>query len=206
MIQVSVEKAVQDLRREFRDLTNDEFQIGVARSINHTLAKVKTASNREIRTIYNIQAKHVNKALTIRKANKAQQYGFVIASGLPIPLSAFKPSQNATGVSVMIKKGNRQQINSAFIGSMSSGHTGVFARGAYESRDFRFRHKRLMPSGGYRQVGERYQPVNNDLSINELSTLSIPKAFSNQTILRNLTTKIQEDFPTRLVHELSRLR
>lgn len=207
MIEINVEQAVKTMRREFRDLTNDEFSTGVSRAINHTLAKTKTASSKEIRALYAIPAKHVSQALTVRKANRVQMTGFVIAQGRPIPLKVFKPRRAKEGVSVLIKKGSRQIVRGAFIASMGSGHEGVFARGKYGSGgSFNYRRKRIRPAGGYALKNGRYQPINNDLSISELNTVSVPKAFANNVVLNNLKRHIEEEFPKRMMHELSRIR
>lgn len=206
MISVSVEQAVKDMRREFKDLTNQEFNTGVARAINHSIAKAKTASNREIRTIYNISAKDVNAAMRLKKASRAELYALLIAQGKPIPLKKFKPVQTTEGVSVMVKKGKRQTINSAFLATMNSGHTGIFARGSYKQGGYQFRHKRITPAGGYKQVGSRWQPINNDKPINTLTTTSVPLMLSQKIVLNALSKRISEDFPNRLVHELARIR
>jgi hypothetical protein len=206
MVKVSVEDAVKSIRREFRDLTDAEFNLGVARAINHTLAKVRTASSKEIRQVYNISAKDIRQALTIKRASSNQPYGFVIASGKPIPLKQFKPRQTKDGVSVIIKKGNRQVIKSAFLATMGSGHQAAFARGQYGSGSFAFRRKRLRKAGGYSLKGNRYQPNTNDLSITELTTISTPLAFANSVVLNNLAKKVEDEFPARMVHELGRIR
>jgi hypothetical protein len=206
MMNISVEDAIRTIRREFRDLTNDEFNSGIARAINHTLGKAKTNASREIRQVYNLSAKDVGKSLTIKSAYRNKLWGFIVSSSGPIPLSKFKPIATKTGVSVMIRKGSRQQIHGAFMPAMASGHSGVFARGVYGSSEFKFRHRRTRTAGGYKVVNGRYQPVENDLEINELSTLSIPKAFSNAVVLRQIKTKIEDDFPSRMIHELQRLR
>ena len=206
MVKVSVEEAVQAIRKEFKDLTNDEFKLGVARAINHTLAKVRTASSKEIRQVYNISAKDVRTALSITKASRSNQYGFVIAKGKPIPLKSFKPRQTSQGVSISIKKGNRNLIRSAFLATMKSGHQGVFARGQYGSGTFAFRRKRLKTAGGYSLKGNKYQPNNNDLNITEMTTVSVPKSFMNSAVLNNLATKIEQEFPSRMMHELTRIR
>lgn len=206
MISVSVEQAVKEMRREFKDLTNQEFNTSVARAINHTAAKAKTASNREIRTMYNISAKDVNAAMRIKKAGRAELYALLIAQGKPIPLKKFKPVQTKDGVSVMVKKGQRQTIKSAFLSTMGSGHTGVFARGSYKQGGYNFRHKRITPAGGYKQVGNRWQPINNDTPINTLTTTSVPLMLSQNIVINALSKKISEDFPNRLVHELGRFR
>jgi hypothetical protein len=206
MVKVSVEQAVQAIRKEFRDLTNDEFQLGVARAINHTLAKVRTASSKEIRQVYNISAKDIRQAISITKASRSNMTGFVIAKGKPIPLKAFKPRQTKQGVSVVIKKGKRDLIRSAFLATMKSGHQGVFARGEYGSGSFAFRRKRLKKAGGYSLKGGKYQPNNNDLNITEITTISVPLSFANGAVLNNLARKIEDEFPSRMVHELMRIR
>lgn len=206
MYNFSVQEAVDKIRKEFRDLTNDEFKLGVARAINHTLAKTKTASSREMRMVYAISAKDVNKALSIRRANSGQLYGFIIAQGRPIPLKNFKPRQTNAGVSVMIKKGMRTTVKGAFMPTMPSGHTGVFARGKYTKSDFSFRHQRTRAAGGYKLVNGRWRPIINDLEISEVSTLTTPKMFSNTVVMNNIFKQIEQDFPTRMMHELLRIR
>lgn len=206
MMHISVEEAVKKMRKEFVDLTNDEFKTGVSRAINHTLAKAKTSASREIRTVYAISAKDVGQALTIRKAGKVELTGFVIAAGKPIPLKKFRPLQTDEGVSVIVKKGQRQLIKAAFLTTMPSGHTGVFARGSYKQGGYEFRHKRIKPAGGYRQVNGRWQPIVNDTPINTLTTTSVPLMFANDMVLNAVKKRIEEDFPARMLHELKRIR
>lgn len=206
MIHISVENAVRDLRKEFKDLTNAEFNKGTARAINHTLGKVKTASSKEIRKTYNILARDLSKALSVRRANQTMLTGYVIAEGRPLSLKRFNPRQTRSGVSLVIKKGSRVEVSSAFIATMSSGHQGVFARGRYQGKDFAFRHNRIKKAGGYKNVGGRFQPINNDLNVNELTTVSVPRAFANQQIIGILKQQIESEFPKRLVHELMRMR
>lgn len=208
MIKISVEDAVKGIRREFRDLTNQEFNTGVARAINHTLGKAKTSASREIRAVYNISAKDVNSTFSLKRASRSIPVGQVISQGKPVPLMKFKPSQSTEGVSVLIRKGSKQIVKGAFIATMASGHTGVFARGTYKGGggDFNFRHKRIRKAQGYTLRNGKYQPIQNDLSVNELTTVSVPKAFSSRVVLSALAKTIEESFPDRMVHELSRLR
>lgn len=208
MIKISVEQAVKDIRREFRDLTNQEFNTGVARAINHTLGKAKTASSKEIRATYNMSAKDVNQTFSLKRAWAKNLEGAVVSQGKPVPLMKFKPSQSTEGVSVLIRKGSKQMVKGAFIATMASGHVGVFARGTYKGGggDFNFRHKRIRKVQGYTKVGGRWQPIQNDLSVNELTTVSVPKALSNRVVVDALARTIEESFPARMVHELSRMR
>jgi hypothetical protein len=206
MIKVSVQDAVNDLRREFVDLTNGEFNKGVARALNRTIQRSKTTSSKEIRQIYNILARDVNQTLSLRRASPSTLTSELRAEGALLSLRKFSPRQTTDGVSIMIKKGNRQIIKGAFISPSPKLNGGVFARGTYSGKDFNFRHKRIRSAGGYKKIGGRYQPTTNDLSIDSLKTLSVPQAIAHRAVLNALSLQMSEDFPKRLVHELRWVR
>lgn len=205
MIRINIESAVSTLRSEFKDLSGPKFDLAVARAINHTLGKLKTTSSREIRTIYAVSAKEINSGFSIRKATRGQLFGFLGAKGKPLPLAAFKPRQTKEGVSIVIKKGKRVVIKGAFMSTMGSGYKGVFARGTYQGGDFEFRRKRTNPAGGARLVNGRWRPVNNDLQVNEVHTLTLPKAFENAVVIQSITRQVDAEFPARMMHELLRM-
>lgn len=190
---VSVEEAVKKLRREFADLTGAEFSQGTARAINRALQKGRTEANRAIRAKYTIKASDVSKALKLANARPSQLYGELIAQGKPIPLKFFKHKKTNKGVDVEVKKGSKQSIRSAFIATMASGHRGVFGRGEYQSRDFKWRAKRLKKKG-------------NDTPITELHSVSIPSAFSQQKVYDITSDAMIKTFSDRMMHELSRIR
>jgi len=205
MIKISVEEAVTSIRREFRDLTNAEFNKGVMRAINHTISKLKTAGSREIRVVYNFKAGDINASTQIRRASANNLTAYIYASSKPTSLRRFGPNLTRTGISVVIKKGSRAQIAGAFIGPGAL-NQGVWARGRYNGGDFDFRHKRIRKPGGYKKIGNRYQPINNDLNINKLTTLSVHTAMTNNTVLTALQNTTESEFPKRMIHELSRMR
>lgn len=206
MIKISVEQAVKDLRREFVDLTNGEFNKGIARSINRTLSGTRTTASKEIRAIYNLSAGDVRKSMSVDRAKATALTGKLKSEGRLLSLTKFKPVMTSDGVSIEIKKGHRTTIKGAFTSPASKLNGGIYARGNYVAKDFQFRHQRVRPAGGYKKVGNRMQPVNNDLAIDKLRTLSIPQTLQNKTVLTVLSKKMEEDFPKRLVHELKWIR
>jgi len=206
MVTISVEQAVKDLRREFVDLTNGEFNKGVSRAINRTLSTSKTTASKEIRKIYNLSAADVRKEMEVQKAKASDLTGKLVAEGRLLSLTKFKPIRTSDGISIEIRKGNRVNIKGAFISGNEKLNGGIYARGKYRGKDFEFRHQRIKQAGGYKKVNGRYQPINNDLQIDKLRTISIPQTMANETIISTLSTKMQDDFPKRLVHELKWIR
>jgi hypothetical protein len=190
---ISVQQAVKDLRKEFVDLTNKEFHTGVARAINHTLAKGRTASNRKIRETFTITAADVRKNIRVLKATSTKLVGYVGAEGAPIPIRRFKYRPTAKGVNVEIRKGQTKHIRSAFVQTMPNGVVGVFARGRYQGKEFGFRSKRVRKKG-------------NDLEINQLTSISTPFAFKAEEVLSAVNDTLVSSIPDRIVHELKRMR
>ena len=194
MIHVDIRPAIKAIRKLSYDLDRNNFRLAVSRALNHTIKKAKTSASREIKDQYNIRrVSDVKKSLRVNLSSREILEAQLIATGSPMPLIAFRPRQIKKGVSVQVFRGQRKRIKKAFIATMRSGHTGVFARGRYSSDGFVFRYQRARPHG-------------NDLPITELKTTSIPGALSNDVVLKNLTSKLNADFPNRLQHEVSRLR
>ncbi|MGI9161080.1 MAG: hypothetical protein ACR2K1_15140, partial [Saprospiraceae bacterium] len=149
---------------------------------------------REIRDVYKVRVGEVTKTMQIRRATARQvaQHGMLLAKGSPLPLIGFGARQTKRGVSVNIM-GTRKLIKSAFILNLSKGGRGVFGRGTYSGGEFQFRHKRIRKTG-------------SDLPITQLTSVSVPKAMSNNIVLKNLAEVINTKFPGRLTHELMRIR
>jgi hypothetical protein len=191
-MQIDISKAVQKLFSLTKQLSTDKVGLGIARAINHTIAKGKTAASREIRSVYNIKAGEVGKSISIVKSTRESLEGRILIIGKPIPIIAFSPRQTATGVTVTIKKGSRKRIARAFIQTMKSGHTGVYARGRYNSGEFKFRTHRINRKG-------------SDLPIGELTTTSVPTAFRTEKVLKAVAQNLEANLETRLAHELNNL-
>lgn len=192
MINVDARDAIKKLNSQFGHVSNDKRKLAIARAINHTMAKIKTQSSREIRNIYALDAKTVNEALKHVKADRLTLTGKVIAKGRPIPLAKFRARQTKKGVTLEIKKGRRKFLPGVFIVSLKSGHTGVMFRGKYSGRNMQRRKNRIKPTGP-------------DLPISEMKGVSVPKSLANDIVIKSLTKGINEMFPQRLTHEIKRI-
>lgn len=205
-IEINVQDAIRQLRREFANLRGSQFNLAIARAINHTIAKAKTAAGRDVRTIYKVKVSTVKKSLVLSKATRVNQTGYIKVYASPLPAIAFGARQNKRGVSINVM-GKRKTIRSAFIAQGrrggagtsagvaalgTSGHKGVFVRGAYKGTDLTYRTKRLRKKGP-------------DLPIEEVMTTSVFGMMVNQEVQQATADKINRSFPARLLHELQRL-
>lgn len=191
-IHVDLSQTIRKFRKVHSNLDKKRFNRITVQAINHTIRKAKTATSRDIKKTYGAASKDIKKNITITRAFSNDPSAAIIGRGKSLPLRAFSPRQNKKGVSIRIK-GKRKQIHKAFIATMSNDHKGVFARGHYAEGKFKFRKKRIKKKG-------------NDLHINELKTLSVPFMMNNDVILQHIEQKMQQDFPIRLAHLLSRAK
>lgn len=189
-VYVNIGAAIEELKKAHESLTANKFDLAVARAINHTVAKAKSEATREIKKLYGARSKEIRSSFKITKASRKMKIGILRSSAPALPLIAFGARQVKSGVSVKIK-GKRSIIKSAFISTMKSGHRGVFARGEYSRKGFKFRKKRIRKKG-------------NDLNITELNTLSVSSALRNDKIQQHLEKHIQTHFPKRLARLLAR--
>lgn len=192
-ITINIREATHEIRRMNRDLSKSVIDAAIVSALNHTIRKGKTAAGREIRKVYKIKSRDLNKQLSIKRAYKQNKQAAIIALGRPIGVISFGARKRRDGVSVNIM-GKRKVIKSAFIAKMKSGHVGVFARGHYpKAGNFRFRKTRLKKKG-------------NDNPIQEIKTFKVPTAIANDAVLKHVTRKLEQDFPKRLIHEINRRR
>lgn len=190
--EIDIKSAVNDLRKEFSEFRPYKFNRAVARAINHTVAKSRTKTSRDIRSLYKVKSKELKQALSTPKATAISLSGALKAIGRPLPIFAFGARQTKKGVTANIM-GARKLIRGAFIATMTNGHKGVFARGKYNGYSFAFRDKRVKKTG-------------NDTPINELTTSSVPKMMENTTILNEVIKGMETQFTPRLAHELAFMR
>lgn len=195
---IDIRDAITTVQREFSHLSGQQLRQATARAINHTAAKAKTEAARVISKRYpHLSAKTAKDTIDIRKAYAGNLTGFVISSGRVLPVRGFKGRQINDGVSVNIA-GQRKVIKGAFIRKMKSGHIGVFMRGKYSGREFIRRTTRNKA-----QISTK-----NDLPIQELYTLSIPRAFGLKTTTDAIEAVVNDErygLAARLRHELSRM-
>ena len=101
----------------------------MSRGINRTAGPALTQIIREMAASLNLKSKAIREKVDLKKATRSRWTATIKLSGRRIALKEFGARQTRRGVSYKIQKsGAKQQIESAFIATMSSGHTGVFKR------------------------------------------------------------------------------
>jgi len=190
---IDISKAIGGLKHLTEQLSEAKVRLGVSRAINHALAKGKTVAKKEITSTYNIKPSTVSKALVVKKSQRTELRGELQVSGAPIPIAEFsadaRPYQTKRGVSVVIFKGKRKLINSAFI---PKGSKRVRARGAYENGQFVFRRHRIVKKG-------------MDYPIPQIMTTSVPLAFKSERVISKVVANLEDNYTNRLAHELQYL-
>ena len=169
-------------------MVEDEAKKAIVRALNRAAKSVQVQAAREIREAgYNLKASRIKKALTVRQANANVLQAGIRAIGRPISLYEYGARSTSKGVSVNVK-GGRKLIKHAFIATMPTGHTGVFMR-----------------KPGVIQ-GKRGKMIQARALGHELFGPAIPSMFVSEIVTRAMTSKLNEQFPKELDHELGRLR
>jgi hypothetical protein len=188
MVAIDIRKAVRDLNKEYKQLSDNERANATARAINRAVVGGITISQREVRKIYKIRAKDVKRTIITTKASPTRPEGKFVSTGRSLPIFGFGASKTKKGIGVNIM-GQRKYFPGAFIITMKNGHKGVFARAKYEGNKLVSRRKRINEKG-------------NDLPITEVQTLAVPSGIANKVVLPNLTVAMQERFVKEYSHEL----
>lgn len=189
-IRINSDDAQRQLRRAFELLGKDNTALALARGINRSASKGRTLASRSIREQYNIKASDLAKSLIAEKASRTTLEGKVTAFGKALPLGYFAPRKTQTGISISIKRGQRDIVQRAFF--MPAKSRLVVARGRYANGDFVFRRKRVKKTGA-------------DLPLTALLTTSVPRAFKDQDTLASLVPPLEAYFADRIYHEVAYL-
>ena len=175
-------KALTDLAQE--------FPRAAIRALNRTGRAAEVQANAEIRKTWNLTRRDVDKSIFHRIAgvNRISARGVmeyrIWAKGARVAWIRFNPRQTRAGISIMIRKGGRKQVRSAFIPQMPTGHMGVFVRkGA----------KRRMTKGRYASSTALRQPIV------ERRTISVAEMFGAQSVRKRL----DEFVGVKLVEEMN---
>lgn len=168
--------------------------VAVPRALNKLRDQAQTAGLRRISEIYRIGPRKMEKYLSVKVAAGREFEASIIVRGAGFPLYEFSPRQTRAGVSVLVK-GRRVVVPHAFIGSMPSGHIGVFARGSYGSRSRKF-----VATG---QSFGRFRFSKTRLSINELYTMSPAATFSNGEVTDAMHDRMRAQAASVLAREIA---
>lgn len=164
-------------------------------ALNRGLSKVKTGAFKRVKTVYAVQNSALQSATTIRvkKTGAGDLAGYVNFSGVKIPLYKFNVSPKAPGKNMVkagVKKGSMTTFENAFIGSMSSGHMGIFERTGEQ---------------GIAERLQRYVPSQHTESVKEIMGLSMAQMVGNREVITELEKDAQEMVNKRIEHEIDRL-
>ncbi len=182
MIKVDV---MRDINRVTTDMraTQAELNRAVPRAMNWIGDRGRTAVSRAIRTRYTVKAKAVNNALVVIKAKPGVFEVTIRAAGRPIAIINFSARQTKAGVTVNVMNG-RKLFPHAFLAKMPTGHVGVYDR---------------KPGT---QLGKRGKMILNRKIGKEFYGPSVPAMFSNKDMQSVITRVVDDNFSSRLTHEL----
>lgn len=183
MITIDTKQTIADMNKLYGIKNKKVIYSIAAKSFNSALSKGRKSAIIETKARYNIGKTFQTKFIKVKRANDKLPIAELLVNRVKLPLMAFDPVKTRAGISVRIKS-QREQIKGAFFADMRSGHTGVFAKGQYKSREFRFRNKRKRKQG-------------NDLEINELITLSYKDMFA-QGIVKIYNDQISNELNKQL--------
>lgn len=186
MIQVSVKADMRRVVLQLGRLQEEVTGKAAARALNRTAVTIRAEASREIRKVYNLKAAELRDELRLTRATARSLRAVVSAKGRRLTLMRFNAKQNARGVAVTIKRGQRETIKSAFIRPGTGGNPVVFARGVYTRSKF-----------------PEFVPGKPRKPITALKTLSIPVMFSQQAITQALERIAHATFARNFRHELT---
>lgn len=212
-IQISVKSDVEKALAKFSGLNKADVAKAAARAINRAVSSARSVAVKQIMKEYNIAPRYLKdkigdkdnryNALKVFKAYPSNITGVLRAYGKPIPLIAFPVNQDATGVTIKIKKGSSSHIKNAFISTMpKSGHKSVFARSlnmktaGYKDGKFVFRNTR------FRRFNPTASGKNPDSPIHQLMTTSTKTAVASPTVLDAIRVKVKDTLEKRMVAEM----
>jgi hypothetical protein len=197
MINIDVRADLRQVAARFSGEVQAQMRPAIVRALNRTATTTRGQASREIRAVYNIKASAIREQIKLIRARRDNLTALLVASGKRIPLVDFTgqilPSaRTRKPVYVRVKRaGGRKIVRHAFIAKMASGHIGVFLRKQPGSPNF----APVYRSGRIRSRG-------SDLPIAELSTLSLPQAFTNKQVLVALERVARTRFPLEFEREL----
>jgi len=173
-----------------------------SRAVNKSLTTVRAAAVDLLYAELNLRKTDIRNSFAIYKASYTAPSGSVVSSSRPVPLAKFVGTRQLArgrGVSVQIKRtGSREVLRHAFMGTMKSGHVGVFERESYTKRPYR----EFFP---YAKLPERFR-----LPIEEMFSLRITDEYGKEAILGQVMQRAgevyQSNFEHELDYELSRLK
>jgi hypothetical protein len=202
MITIEVDTALQRLKAEFAGAKKAQVNEVTAKTLNAAMRVARIQGAKEISRVYNVSdLSIVTSKLRGRNATANDLTSYLYADRLGIQLRNFAAASSIGGrksyLSVEIRRGARQEIRSAFITKARAGAgnelTGVFARGGYVGKEFKFRTKRLV------------QYPAPDMPIGLLRTTSPFSMLNDDAVRERMSDAAQKHFETAFVKNMRKL-
>lgn len=118
MIELDDTEARKTLTRQARELSDKAIRRAETRGLNRALRGARTELSREVRKEYRLKSRTISDAVGLERASASDRIptATLTVTQKPIPLVQYgSPRQVRKGVSVTIRKGQRQTVQSAFI-------------------------------------------------------------------------------------------
>lgn len=159
-------------------------------------AQARTATIRTLTSLYMLQASDIREKIDVKVSTESGLTAVINSKAAhPLALSLFAKSyqrKSGGGASIKIKKDSaRDKIPHAFIGTMQSGHTGLFSRYKFKGEIFK---KRKMERGRY--VGKVRTPIR------ELSGPWLPSLMGGRKVVDAVTALVNEKADAIIGHEI----
>lgn len=177
-MKISIQTNFPDVQRRLDLVRRDIGEKAVARALNRTVERARTAMSKQIRSEFNVDARYVRERLAIKRASfKGGAFSLsatleASGRGRAANVIRFAARKSDTGVTVKIlKRGPRKNIRGAYIGN--KGRT-VFAR-----------------------VGKDRLPIKS------VQTVDVPQMFNTRRVNAAVIAAINARFPAIFQRELA---
>lgn len=213
IVRIDVKKATQEISSAFKDVSEANTRKAVGRAINHTLEKVKTQSNKNIREIYKMPADEVRNRIFVMKSSNTAMNGKVLASMAPLPLSVFNPVQVTGSVSTK-KAGSYRNASGRKVAIYASSKSKSAVVGVWvqvlvgQKKIINSAFIGISRQGGSVKAPGKYGPTGfdfkNDGNAKEttLNSKSVFWAFKSEPVSNKLDNFMRDEYRNRLQHEL----
>jgi hypothetical protein len=185
-LEINITNDAERVQRLLGRIPAEVIEASFKRALNRAMTKAGVESSKGIRGVYAIKASRVKEAM--RKTITGPYSGTVTFKGTRPTLGGFKPTQNARGVAVTVRKGGRKTIRSAFMpkgGRLTGNRYGSLpaARGTYQ--------------GGTFVPGKARYPIT------PLSTISVPVMLKQEQVIKPVMDATQKALRDTLEREVN---
>jgi hypothetical protein len=188
-IEIKTKADVRKIQTRFRlYLSEEQILKTTARTLNITAERVRGFAKREVKEVFTINKKYLDRMSYVSKYASGTVGGLqadVSFSFKPTPMVGFSYMRNGSrgGLTIEIKRGVQKPMRHAFVATMKSGHTGIYATGRYIGKKF---------------VPLKERTTGGKTRITELRSSSAYSMFLNPTMQKKTVAYVSDQLPKRL--------